>query len=202
MPEGSHYEELQSGESQYSKKPSKWWYLLPLFLGILGGIAAYLLLQDRDKYFAKKTLIFGIVMTIIFVVLPPVALYSIGVFTPPPTIGPSSPIDTSSSSGTTSSSSTNLVCFPCFHNFKFINYTDGNLILKNGAYDLENVSATCDPDTPPNCYVYPKQIDANQKFNIANIDISDNIEITIIYTKKASGLQHQDTAIFKLKQDS
>ena len=38
---------------QERAKPRKAWYLLPIFFGILGGIAAYLLLQDRDKNLQK-----------------------------------------------------------------------------------------------------------------------------------------------------
>lgn len=74
MPEGPNYEESPSGEFQYSKKPSKWWYLLPIVLGLLGGIAAYLLVQDRDKEFAKKLLIAGIVMTVIIWLIATVSL--------------------------------------------------------------------------------------------------------------------------------
>ncbi len=44
-------------------KPSILWWLLPIvFLG-LGGIIAYFLLKDRDKKFAKKLLIAGLVLT-------------------------------------------------------------------------------------------------------------------------------------------
>jgi hypothetical protein len=55
------------GTSQ--KKPSKWWYLLPIFFGILGGIAAYLLLQDKDKKFGKRLIIIGIIMTVVWIVM-------------------------------------------------------------------------------------------------------------------------------------
>jgi archaellum component FlaF (FlaF/FlaG flagellin family) len=51
------------------KRPSKLYYLLPIFLGILGGVAAYLLVKDRDKKFAKKLLIVGIIMTVVFIVI-------------------------------------------------------------------------------------------------------------------------------------
>jgi H+/Cl- antiporter ClcA len=51
------------------KKLSKWWYLLPIFFGILGGIAAYLLLQDKDKKFAKRLIIIGIIMTVVWIVI-------------------------------------------------------------------------------------------------------------------------------------
>ena len=56
-------------ENPEVKRPSRLWYLLPLTLGILGGIAAYLLVQDRDKKFAKKLLIVGIIVTVISISL-------------------------------------------------------------------------------------------------------------------------------------
>jgi cytochrome bd-type quinol oxidase subunit 1 len=71
-----------------SGRPSGLWYLIPILFGILGGIAAYLMLKDRDKDFAKKLLIVGIVMTVIWVVVIPIILTAIvglsmfGVFTP------------------------------------------------------------------------------------------------------------------------
>jgi hypothetical protein len=51
------------------KKPSRLYYLLPIFLGLLGGIAGYLLVQDRDKNFARRLLIAGIIMTVIWILV-------------------------------------------------------------------------------------------------------------------------------------
>jgi len=51
------------------KKPSRLYYLLPIFLGLLGGIAGYLLVQDRDKNFARRLLIVGIIMTVIWILV-------------------------------------------------------------------------------------------------------------------------------------
>jgi uncharacterized membrane protein len=41
------------------------WWLLPFFFGILGGIVGYFAVKKRNQGTAKKLLIFGIVMTII-----------------------------------------------------------------------------------------------------------------------------------------
>lgn len=35
-------------------KPSRLWYLFPIFFGLLGGILGYFLIRDRDKKFAKR----------------------------------------------------------------------------------------------------------------------------------------------------
>ena len=51
-------------------KPSRLWYLLPIFFGIVGGIATYLLVQDKDKKFARKLLIVGIILTVVYIVVP------------------------------------------------------------------------------------------------------------------------------------
>jgi hypothetical protein len=44
------------------EKPSKWWYLVPIFFGIIGGLVMYLALKDEDKKMAKKGLILGIII--------------------------------------------------------------------------------------------------------------------------------------------
>lgn len=44
---------------------SKWWYLLPIFFSIIGGIIAYFILKNSDPKLAKKCLIVGLIMTAI-----------------------------------------------------------------------------------------------------------------------------------------
>jgi len=48
-----------------SEKVPRSWYLLPLLFGLLGGLLAYLLLQERDVDEAKTTLYIGIFIFII-----------------------------------------------------------------------------------------------------------------------------------------
>ena len=51
------------------KGPSKAWYLLPIFFGIIGGIVMYLVLKDTDRKMAKKGIILSIILTVaIFVI--------------------------------------------------------------------------------------------------------------------------------------
>src|SRR3990172_4947813 len=40
-----------------TKRKSRWWYLVPIFLQIIGGIIAYLILKDDDRKLAKKLLL-------------------------------------------------------------------------------------------------------------------------------------------------
>lgn len=51
--------------SEEHEKSSKLWYLIPIFLGIIGGLIAYLILKKDDSKLAKRCLIVGILTTII-----------------------------------------------------------------------------------------------------------------------------------------
>ena len=42
------------------KKSSRLWYILPIILGIIGGIIGYFVLRKNDPILAKKSLILGI----------------------------------------------------------------------------------------------------------------------------------------------
>jgi len=50
-------------------KPSSAWYFVPLFLGILGGIIAYLVVRDEDRNMANSMLIVGILSTFIGIII-------------------------------------------------------------------------------------------------------------------------------------
>ena len=56
-------------ESDIRKKPSRLWYLLPIFLNAIGGIIGYFLLKDRDRKFAERLLIVGLVMIAVWFIL-------------------------------------------------------------------------------------------------------------------------------------
>lgn len=42
---------------------SRWWYLLPIFFKVIGGIIAYFVLRDDDPKKAKNCLFLGIAIT-------------------------------------------------------------------------------------------------------------------------------------------
>ncbi len=44
------------------RQRSNWWYLLPIFLGIIGGIIAYFALRNDDRKKAKKCLYLGLIL--------------------------------------------------------------------------------------------------------------------------------------------
>jgi hypothetical protein len=56
------------------QKISKAWWVVPLFLGILGGIIAWLANKERNPKTARNLLIFGIVWAIFWVIIVPIFL--------------------------------------------------------------------------------------------------------------------------------
>ncbi len=54
----------------YPEKPrSNLWFLLPIFLGLIGGIIAYFVLRQDDNKKAKNCLYLGIALAIIGLLL-------------------------------------------------------------------------------------------------------------------------------------
>ena len=47
---------------------SLWWVLLPIFLGIFGGIIGYFILKNDDHRLAKICLIIGFVLALIQII--------------------------------------------------------------------------------------------------------------------------------------
>jgi len=52
-----------------AEKPSKIWYLLPMFLGIIGGIPGYFLLKGKDEKMAKNVLYVGLGTFVLGIIL-------------------------------------------------------------------------------------------------------------------------------------
>jgi cytochrome bd-type quinol oxidase subunit 1 len=48
---------------------SAWWYLLPILLGIIGGVIAYFIIKQDDPIKAKNCLKLGLVLLIINIIL-------------------------------------------------------------------------------------------------------------------------------------
>ena len=46
-------------------KPSKAWYAMPIFLGLLGGVIAFVALRKRNRGTAYKNLVVGVGITMI-----------------------------------------------------------------------------------------------------------------------------------------
>ena len=54
---------------QPEKQRSNWWYLVPIFLGIIGGIIAYFALRNDDRQKAKKCLYIGLILFAIGIIV-------------------------------------------------------------------------------------------------------------------------------------
>jgi hypothetical protein len=52
--------------AEKGEKVSKLWWFVPLFLGVLGGFAAWSINKERNEKVANRLLIFGIVWSIIW----------------------------------------------------------------------------------------------------------------------------------------
>src|SRR6266568_8221021 len=57
------------------------WYLLPFFFGIIGGIIAWAVNKDKDPRRARNLLIFGIVWTVLWVVVTALIAFFVFFFT-------------------------------------------------------------------------------------------------------------------------
>ena len=53
----------------YERNRSLWWTLLPIFVGIIGGIIVYFALKNDDLRLSKFCLQLGIVLTVIQLVV-------------------------------------------------------------------------------------------------------------------------------------
>jgi len=51
------------------RQRSLWWILLPNFFAIIGGVFAYLILKNDDPRLAKFCVQFGILLTVLQIVL-------------------------------------------------------------------------------------------------------------------------------------
>lgn len=51
------------------KSRSSTWYLLPIFVGLVGGVIAYLVLRHDDPKKAKKCLYVGIALAMVGIVI-------------------------------------------------------------------------------------------------------------------------------------
>ena len=54
---------------EHEKTRSNWWYLLPILVGLIGGIIAYWVLRHDDPKKAKKCLYTGIVLAIVGIII-------------------------------------------------------------------------------------------------------------------------------------
>jgi heme A synthase len=59
--------EIDQRTSPHEKTPSKAWYLLPIFFGLVGGLIMFFVLKDEDRRMAKKGAVVGAILTAVYV---------------------------------------------------------------------------------------------------------------------------------------
>ena len=64
------------------KSRSNGWYILPIFLGWIGGIIAYFILRHDDPRKAKNCLYLGIILGIVGIILNIIIIAQMPEFTP------------------------------------------------------------------------------------------------------------------------
>src|SRR5208337_602580 len=78
-PQAFYFPNCGNNLSQASPAPrpaesvSAFYWLLPFFFALLGGVVAYVAVEDRDRKKATHMLVFGLVMTVIVVVVAGIA---------------------------------------------------------------------------------------------------------------------------------
>jgi len=122
---------------------------------------------------------YGIAIAIVVIAV--AALYSMGVFSP---------------------SSSTVACSPCFSSFAFVDYSSGELVIKNGARDINITNVTYTNATGATLQAnisgcsLNKKCDANKQFKI-NFTASGSgttQTIKIHYKDILSDLPHTDEA--------
>ena len=51
------------------KRRSNWWYLLPIFFGIIGGLIAYFAIRKDDRDKAKKCIYLGLILLAVGIIV-------------------------------------------------------------------------------------------------------------------------------------
>lgn len=54
---------------EHTKSRSNAWYLLPIFVGLIGGVIAYWILRHNDPKKAKNCLYIGIILVVVGIVV-------------------------------------------------------------------------------------------------------------------------------------
>ena len=57
------------GEEPIERSRSNWWFLLPIFLSVVGGVIAYFSLRADDPAKAKNCLYLGIALTVVSIAM-------------------------------------------------------------------------------------------------------------------------------------
>lgn len=66
---------MASGMKSEDKSPSKAWYLLPILLGIIGGLIMFFILRSEGPGMARNGLLLGILVFMVSIVISAATIY-------------------------------------------------------------------------------------------------------------------------------
>lgn len=66
---------MTSGMEATQNSPSKFWYLLPILFGIIGGLIMYFALRGRDAKMAKMGILLGVLLVVAQIAVSMAILY-------------------------------------------------------------------------------------------------------------------------------
>jgi hypothetical protein len=55
--------------TQTPKIRSRYWYLLPIFLGVIGGVVSWAALKSNDRKLAKNCLVLGVILVVFEIII-------------------------------------------------------------------------------------------------------------------------------------
>jgi heme/copper-type cytochrome/quinol oxidase subunit 2 len=61
--------EIEKMSEQQKNRGSRTWYLLPIFFGLVGGMAMFFVLRDEDRQLAKNGVKLGAILTIVPIII-------------------------------------------------------------------------------------------------------------------------------------
>lgn len=84
---------MSSFSSTFTRTRSNFWYILPIFGGVVGGIISWFAIRHDDPRKAKNNLLLGIVLTAIPIILTiiPIMMFSIVESSPIELVDPYNP---------------------------------------------------------------------------------------------------------------
>jgi hypothetical protein len=93
-----------------------------------------------------------------------------------------------------------VTCSPCFSYFAYVDYSSGELAIKNSANEIGNIAATYTTvnGSSGSLTVTPSTTaGAGENIRISGIPPTGDQKIRVSYTITASGYEHNDTATIK-----
>ncbi len=87
-----------------------------------------------------------------------------------------------------------VTCSPCFSYFAYVDYSAGDLALRNGPQQLTSITAIL----PTGLTITPNaNVDPGADITISGISTTGDVDFIIEYVVEISGFAHNDTATIR-----